>query len=305
MSNSFNFKAWVQAARLRTLPLSVSGIIVGAAMADMDGYFRWDIFVLALLTTMAFQVLSNFANDYGDGVKGADSEERIGPKRAIQSGAISSSVMKKGVVITAIASLLLAMLLIYVSFGRDHVWYGALFLLLGLASVVAAIKYTVGGSAYGYHGLGDVFVFLFFGLVSVCGSYFLFAKHLSWAAFLPAVTVGLLSVAVLNLNNLRDIDSDLKAGKRTLAVLLGKNATRNYHFIIVSLAMITSTLFLVIEYQHIANALFLVSFVPVSMHLNRFLNVSTARALDPELKKVALSVFLFSILFYLGFNIFS
>ena len=153
---------WFAAARLRTLPLSVSGILVGNGVAWLEGSFSWSLFILALLTTIAFQVLSNFANDYGDGVKGTDNDQRLGPKRVLQQGLLTKAALKKGIQITAGVSLLFALSLIYLAFGSED-WGKALFFIaLGLASIIAAIKYTIGDSAYGYYALGDLFVFLFF-----------------------------------------------------------------------------------------------------------------------------------------------
>lgn len=154
-------RSWVSAARLRTLPLSISGIIVGTAIAAAEGYFNIVIFCLALGTTLGFQILSNFANDYGDGVKGTDNEDRIGPARAIQSGMITVSEMKLGIIISSAATLALALLLIYTAFGSENFLYAVIFFILGIGGIIAAIKYTVGDSAYGYMGLGDLFVFLF------------------------------------------------------------------------------------------------------------------------------------------------
>ena len=157
-------KHWIQAARLRTLPLSLSGIIVGSAYAYHQGYSNWKIVVLALLTTLGLQVLSNYANDYGDGIKGTD-DNRIGEKRLVAAGIISAQQMKKAVVLTAIITFLIALALIYVAFGKENFVLSLVFILLGVGSIGAAIKYTVGKNAYGYSGFGDVFVFLFFGFI--------------------------------------------------------------------------------------------------------------------------------------------
>ena len=192
---------WIQAARLRTLPLSVSGIIVGSAYAYYQGFSDFRIVILALLTTLGLQVLSNYANDYGDGVKGTDAN-RIGEKRLVAAGIISAKQMKRAVLITANITFILALGLIYIAFGKENFVLSLIFILLGISSIGAAIKYTVGKGAYGYSGFGDLFVFIFFGLVSVIGSNFLFTKMIDWKLFLPAITIGLLSVAVLNLNNI-------------------------------------------------------------------------------------------------------
>ena len=222
-------KHWIEAARLRTLPLSVSGIIVGSmyslrATDSVDTpteVFSWTIFGLALLTTLGLQILSNFANDYGDGVKGTDNEDRVGPKRAIQSGVITPQSMKKALVITSMLTLISAIALIYVAFGESNLLYSLFFLVLGIVAIISAIRYTVGNSAYGYKGFGDIFVFVFFGLVSTLGVDFLYSKQLDSLLILPAIAIGLLSVAVLNLNNMRDQVSDAKAGKNTIVVKMG------------------------------------------------------------------------------------
>lgn len=289
-------KKWIEAARLRTLPLSVSGIIVGSSYAYHQGFENWKIMVLALLTTLGFQVLSNFANDYGDGVKGTDNENRVGPQRAIQSGAISVSQMKNGIIITALLSLLSAVLLIYVSFGRENFLYSLLFFVLGVASIVAAIKYTVGKGAYGYSGFGDVFVFIFFGLVSVLGSNFLFTKQFDWFLVLPAIAIGFLSVAVLNLNNMRDIENDKNSNKNTIVVKMGLQNAKYYHYFIVGAAIVLMYVFSVIVEVSVFPPLFLA--ILMLRHLKTVYKAETYKDFDPELKKVALGTFALAILFF-------
>ncbi len=293
-------KILTKAARLRTLPLSVSGIIIGSALAFREGYFQWNIFLLALLTTILFQVLSNFANDYGDGVKGTDNENRIGPERALQSGKITRTEMKGVVIITALLSIVSAIMLIYTAFGKDNLIYVLIFFLLGLLCVVAAIKYTVGNSAYGYRGLGDVFVFVFFGLVSVVGSYFLYVHELNWKVFLPATSVGLLSVAVLNLNNMRDYENDKAVGKNTLVVKMGSDLAKYYHYYLVVLAMVSMLAFSVLNFQVRWQLLYVLAFVPLVKHLLFVKRNKEPKKLDKELKIVALSTFLLVILFFVG-----
>jgi len=189
-------KHWVEAARVRTLPLSVSGIIVGSFYAMSQGMFNWNIVVFALLTTLGLQILSNFANDYGDGIKGTDNQDRVGPKRAIQSGVISPAEMKKAMTITSIITLLFAVLLIYFAFKDHYLLYSFIFFVLGILAIASAIRYTVGKGAYGYRGFGDLFVFIFFGLVSTFGVYFMFSKSIDWLLLLPAIAIGFLSVGV-------------------------------------------------------------------------------------------------------------
>ncbi|SCX95193.1 1,4-dihydroxy-2-naphthoate prenyltransferase [Nonlabens sp. Hel1_33_55] len=324
-------QAWISAARPRTLPLSISGILVGSAYAYLDiafakaelesafgenvinipvsslynALFNWWIPVLALLTTLGFQILSNFANDYGDGVKGTDNHERIGPMRAIQSGIIQPAEMKRVIIITSILTFMCAIALIYVSLGLEQLVDSLLFLGLGIAAIWAAIKYTVGDNAYGYRGLGDVFVFIFFGPVSVIGIYYLITSILSWQLILPSISIGLLSVTVLNLNNMRDIKSDLKAGKNTIPVKLGLAKSKKLHYTYIISALVAMTLFLLIQFTEAANLgisfqwiLFLpvLAFIPLIAHLFTVKKTASSVLLDPELKKVALSTFLLALL---------
>src|SRR5690606_9482724 len=214
-------KKWIKAARLRTLPLSISGILVGSAAAfkehhTQDNYYI--IVILCFLTTLFFQVLSNYANDYGDAAKGTDNENRVGPKRAVQSGEITRKQMKNAMVITSLLSLITSVGVIYVSLGQQNFAAALAYLFLAFASVGAAIKYTVGKSAYGYKGMGDLFVFIFFELVSTLGTYYLFGHTLDMHIIFPAIGIGLLSMAVLNMNNMRDVKKDTIM-KKTLWLL--------------------------------------------------------------------------------------
>jgi 1,4-dihydroxy-2-naphthoate octaprenyltransferase len=292
--------SWIKAARLRTLPLSLSGIIVGSFIAASKGFFDPVICILALCTTIGFQVISNFANDYGDGIKGTDNEDRVGPERALQSGEISPKAMKNAISLTGVISIALALWLIYVAFGTDYLFYSILFIVLGIGCVAAAIKYTVGDNAYGYSGYGDLFVFLFFGLLSVCGTYFLYTKSLDITIFLPAFSIGLLSVGVLNLNNMRDRESDKKSGKNTIVVKIGNEFARYYHFYLLGASFLFALLYTVINFRSAYQFLFVLAYITVFKHLLTVYRNKDPKALDPELKKLALSTFLFAILFGLG-----
>ena len=286
--------------RLRTLPLSISGIILASFLAAYQGVFNWVICLLAILSTLSFQILSNLANDYGDGVKGTDNDDRIGPERAIQSGAISPKEMKSAIKLNVAISIILALLTIYFSFGSSSFFLSALFFVLGAGAIVAAIKYTVGGNAYGYNAMGDIFVFLFFGLVSVIGGYVLYAKTIDFIVVLPATTIGLLSTAVLNLNNMRDIESDTKSNKITLALKLGGQKAKNYHNTLVILAVISAILFGVLFYKSLFNFIFIIAFIPLFIHLKKVNNTKNPQHFDPELKKLALTTVLLAILMGLG-----
>ncbi|MCG8894454.1 1,4-dihydroxy-2-naphthoate octaprenyltransferase [Tenacibaculum finnmarkense] len=305
-------KNYIKAARLRTLPLSVSGIIVGSALGfeaflsttilsenTTSSFWQTPIFWLAILTTIGFQVVSNFANDYGDGIKGTD-DNREGEARMVSSGAITPKQMKMAMIITGVITLIIALSLIYVSFGKDDFLYSVIFFGLGVSSIVAAIKYTVGKSAYGYSGFGDVFVFVFFGLLAVVGTYFLYTKQLNFTVFLPAITIGLLSTAVLNLNNMRDRVNDAKVGKNTLVVKMGAKLAKSYHYNLIIASFLFAMIYVIITYKSPLQFLFILAYLPIIKHLFFVYKNKEEPLLDGELKKVALSTFLFSILFALG-----
>lgn len=292
-------KNFIKAARFRTLPLSISGIILGGFLAMSDGLFNVVIFSLAILTTIGFQVISNFANDYGDGVKGTDAI-RIGEERMVSSGKISPKQMKKAILISVILTIIFALFLIYESFGLSNFGYSLLFFVLGIVSIVAAIKYTVGDLAYGYSGFGDVFVFLFFGLLSVLGSYFLFTKEIYFLLTLPAISIGLLSTAVLNLNNMRDYQNDKKSKKNTIVVKIGLKAAKRYHYSLLLLSFISAVSYVVLTYTKTVQFIFLLAYIPLVIHALFVYNNKEELRLDAELKKVALSTFLFSVLLGLG-----
>lgn len=290
-------QAWVEAIRPRTLPLSLAGIVFGSAIAFKEGFVNWTIFTFSILTTLLFQILSNLANDYGDGVKGTDNHERIGPTRAVQSGVISHKQMKRAVIITALLSIISAATLIY--FGSKEMSTTVIWSYSGLAvfCTLAAITYTVGKKAYGYHGLGDIMVFIFFGLVSVLGVYSLYTKTFNWNNLLPAASVGLLSVAVLNLNNMRDYVSDKKAGKNTLVVKMGVDYAKIYHTLIV-LASLVILFFFLLETHSAIHFIALLPAISLFLHLMKVAKVRTTKEFDPELKVVALSTFAISVLYF-------
>jgi len=292
-------KALYASARLRSLPLSVSGVLLGSGAAYGAGAFRTDIFALALLTTLLFQVLSDYANDYGDAVKGTDDDGRLGPRRAIQTGQMSAAEMKRVIVVTALLSAFSSLALSVLAFG-ERFYLVLLFLALGGASIYAAIRYTVGAGAYGYKGLGDVFVFLFFGLLSVLGSYFLYARSLDAALLLPACACGMLSTAVLNLNNMRDIQNDTLKGKCTIPVRIGLRAAKRYHFALVTGAMCAMLAYSLLRGGSGARFLYALSFAPLLWHLIFVSRVRECRDFDGQLKVVALCTFAMSALFFVG-----
>ncbi len=302
-------KHWIEAARVRTLPLSVSGIILGCFYAMSQARPNWKIFAFAMSTTLLLQILSNFANDYGDGVKGTDNDDRVGPKRAIQSGVISPQAMKRAMILTSILTMLSAVTLIYFSFKKTNPVYSLFFLTLGAVAVASAIRYTVGNTAYGYRGYGDVFVFVFFGLVSTLGVSFMYLKEIDSFLILPASAIGLLSVGVLNLNNMRDEASDRKVGKNTIVVKIGGAKAKVYHYFLVVTAMMAMLVFAFLfdwykdsdpGYINFDIYLFVIAYVPLIKHLRVVYNNKEPRLLDPELKKLAISTFLISVLLSLS-----
>lgn len=294
-------KPWLSAIRLRTLPLSVSGIIIGTCFAYYNGFFNILILILAILTTISLQILSNLANDYGDGIKGTDNVNRVGPERAIQSGAITPDQMFEAIKINILIIILLVFLLIYMAFGKSHFIYTFLFIGLAGISVYAAMSYTIGSKAYGYKGLGDFFVFIFFGFLSVIGSYFLYTHHLDHQVFLPAITVGLLSVGVLNLNNMRDIESDEQSNKITLAVKLGRKRAKIYHLSLIIGAIVISFLFALLYYSSIFNFLCFLAYIPLLKHVKTIMKAKEPRDFDSQLKVLALTTFAFSLLLGIGY----
>ena len=293
-------KVWLKAVRLRTLPLSVSGILIGNSLCFQDPEFSVILFVLMLFTAISFQIISNFANDYGDGVKGTDNDNRLGPKRVLQQGLLSREILKKGIVIISLISLLLAFVLIFLAFGSNSWYYILIFIGLSFASVWAAIFYTVGNKAYGYYGFGDLFVFLFFGGVSVLGAYFIQLKTFSYPAILLSLVVGFLSVGVLNLNNMRDIDNDAFVGKRTLVVIMGAAIAKKYHLLL----LIVSVSILVYVFSSVSIRFFWIPYlaiIPLIVHFISVLKNSKPKFFDPELKKLSLSIFFLSLLVFLSF----
>ncbi len=289
---------WIKAARLRTLPLSLAGIVLAGFLAGK--HFDIVIFVFSILTATLFQVLSNFANDYGDGVKGTDNADRIGPERGLQSGEITASQMKTAILMTAVLSFIAAVVLVVYSFGWHQFFHILIYLILGLAAIIAAIKYTVGKNAYGYFGLGDLFVLVFFGFVSVIGGTYLYTKHFDSYLIFPALSIGFLSMAVLNLNNMRDLDSDKKSKKNTLPVKWGLDKAKKYHIILIVLPLFFSQAYIFHYLKSAWQWLYVIPYIFLIVHLMRIINIQNPKDFDPELKKVAILTFLYAVLFGLG-----
>jgi len=293
------FSAWIEAFRLRTLPLALSAIIMGSFLAVADGRYYAPVIGLAVLTTLFLQILSNLANDYGDLLKGTDNDNRVGPKRGVQSGRISLRQIKSAIILFAMLSFVSGLGLLYVSLG-NHFLTALLFLALGLAAIAASIKYTAGNHAYGYRGLGDLFVFIFFGLVAVTGTYYLNSLHFHWLILLPASAMGFLSAGVLNLNNMRDMDNDRASGKHTIASQLGYGKARIYHTLLVTFALVLATAFVLLDFHSVWNLLFVLTIPLFIRDLIQIFNTQDKALLDPFLKRLALSTLLFTLLFGVG-----
>jgi 1,4-dihydroxy-2-naphthoate polyprenyltransferase len=291
-------RTWLHAFRLRTLPLALSSIAMGGFLAASAGAFQWPVFFLCITTTVFLQILSNLANDYGDSVHGADSADRKGPSRAVQSGAISPSQMKTAVVIFVILALVSGLSLLFVALGLN--WQAiAFFFGLGILSIMAAIAYTVGKRPYGYIGLGDLSVFIFFGLVGVLGSYYLFTKQISRDAFLPAFSCGVFSIGVLNINNIRDIESDKKAGKFSIPVRIGREKAIIYHWCLIILGWLAAILYTLKYYTQPVQFLFVLT-LPLFISNGMAITKKPSHALDPHLRQMAIATLLFVLLFGTG-----
>ncbi|MBI1769231.1 MAG: 1,4-dihydroxy-2-naphthoate polyprenyltransferase [Bacteroidetes bacterium] len=291
-------KIWLSAFRLRTLPLSLSCIGMGGFLAAAQDKFNGLIFFLCCATTVFLQILSNLSNDYGDTVNGADHADRKGPQRAVQSGAISASQMKIAILIFVVLCLISGILLLYTSFGFELKSF-LFFLGLGFLSIIAAIAYTVGKKPYGYIGLGDLSVLIFFGLVGVMGSQYLFTKSFFVIQILPALSCGFFSIAVLNINNIRDIESDRSAGKFSIPVRIGKERATTYHWVLLFGGMASALIFVVINFHSPWQLLFLLT-APLMFLNGRKVSALPSEELDPLLKQMALSTLLFVLLFGIG-----
>lgn len=263
MNNSL--RIWFDAARPKTLPLALVSIFTGSALAFSSGHFSLPIALLALLTATLLQILSNLANDYGDAVKGTDNEKRLGPMRAIQSGEVSLADMKRAIFINIALTIVAGLALVF--YALDSLESILAFIGLGVLAMMAAIAYTVGNKPYGYVGLGDLSVFLFFGLLGVSGTYFLHTGHIEWSLFLPSLGCGLMAVAVLNVNNMRDIENDAECGKRTVPVRLGQQRAKTYHFLLLTGAVLAFASYLLMQGKPLWISLpFLLSLIMVTKH---------------------------------------
>lgn len=287
-------KIYLEAFRLRTLPLALAGIIMGGMLAGANHVFDWKIFSMAILTTLFLQILSNLANDFGDSQHGTDNDNRIGPKRTVQGGLISKKEMKQLIALFVSLSLTSGIILLLLAYQQIGIQGMLILLGFGIASVLAALFYTMGKNPYGYIGLGDLFVFLFFGLLSVLGSYFLMTGDFEPTNLIPAISIGFLSAGVLNLNNMRDHENDRISGKHTLVVRFGLRNAKFYHYFLIGISLILAIVQLIWLKQSLIMLLFLVPVIPLFVNIQKVYNIQKAADFDPELKKLALSTLLFA-----------
>lgn len=295
--------AWISAARPRTLPLSLASIILGSFLAAgplSAGRFSWTIALLAALTTIFLQILSNFANDYGDAVSGKDTQERVGPRRAVATGDITKEGMLRGIIITSVLALISGIWLLIESLHQASSQTFWIFLGIGLLSIAAAIAYTNGKKPYGYSGFGDIAVLIFFGWVGVMGTYFLQTLSFEPLLLLPATSVGLFATGVLNINNIRDIETDAKTGKYSIPVRLGIKRAIRYHWLLLAAGMLSAVLYSLITGQQALSWLYLLSFPLFIVNGRGVAAHKVAGELNPRLGQLALTTLLFVILFGVG-----
>jgi len=280
--------------------LALSNTIIGSCLAASDDGFRWSVFGLAALTTILLQIMSNMANDYGDFVNGKDTAERIGPKRMVQSGEITPKIMLRGIIVIGILCIVSGLALILIGTAGMDITNLLIFGVLGLAAIAAAIKYTVGKNPYGYRGLGDIFVFIFFGLVGVIGTYFLHTQSFRWDILLPASAIGFLSTGVLNMNNMRDYEADKNAGKTTIVVTMGVKKAAYYHLFLVAGAVLLAVIYTLLNSHSVGQWLFVLSVPILFLNLKKVFTYKSALELYPELPRLSMASLVFAVTFGLG-----
>jgi 1,4-dihydroxy-2-naphthoate octaprenyltransferase len=291
-----SLNSWIKAARLRTLPLALSSIAMGGLLAATKENFDKTPIFLAGLTTLLLQILSNLANDYGDSKSGIDNQHRLGPKRTVQSGEISPAQMKFAVILFAVLCFISGLGLVFLASGLS-LFYSLLFVFTGIGAIGAAINYTIGKNPYGYAGFGDLFVFIFFGIIGVCGTFLLSTKSIGFQLLLPAAAMGMLSTGVLNLNNMRDLTNDKANGKNTVVVKIGFQYAYLYHCLLVLFPFLLLTIYNLLNYNGLYQFVFLLLLPLFVVDLIKIHKTSPMERLDPFLKKLALKTLLLTLVF--------
>jgi 1,4-dihydroxy-2-naphthoate octaprenyltransferase len=291
---------WIKAFRLRTLPLALSATILGSFLGYAEGRFKWGVFVFGTLTTLFLQILSNLANDYGDARKGTDNDQRLGPLRVTQTGLVTMKQMQWMISLFVALSLVSGSLLIWSGIRDGNMLVYALFFLLGFSAIFAAVKYTIGKRPYGYVGFGDIMVFIYFGILGVAGTYFLHTQSFHLSILLPASSIGLLSVGVLNLNNLRDHENDALNGKNTLVVRMGVPWAKIYHMLLLLTAFLLGLAYTLIHFESYYQLFFLLPMPLLVSDIKKVITNTVPVELNEELKILAVATLLFSLSFGLG-----
>ncbi len=287
---------WLNAIRLKTLPLALVTITTGSSLAYSAGRFSFAVMMLALITALLLQILSNLANDYGDTQKGTDNSNRLGPIRVMQSGAVTQAAMRRAILLNIGLTVLSGLALIF--YSLENLTNIIVFIAMGIVAILSSIAYTMGNKPYGYAGLGDLSVFVFFGLLGVAGSYFLHTGQISLDIMVPAIGCGLLAVAVLNVNNMRDIDNDRACGKKTVAVRLGEQPAKYYHITLIALAFLSYGYYLFTHTTWVTAPFFL-SAITLVKHGKAVLESRSPEAIAPMMPVVVKCAVVTNILFSL------
>ncbi len=300
LMNKPRWKIWMQAARLRTLPLACAAVFLGSGLAAGADQFRGSVFALCLLTAIGLQILSNLANDYGDAVSGADNEDRVGPQRTVVSGLITREQMQRAMALVAGLTILSGLSLLWTAFSGD--WPAILtFIGFGGLALIAAVTYTVGRRPYGYRGLGDLSVFLFFGLLGVLGTYYLFTRQFDPYLILPAAGCGVRATAERHITKIRDMDTAAASGKLTFAVRIGRSWARRYHWFLVVGGGLAALIYIALRAHSLWPLLCVPAWIPL---LRAAWVVETSQdpvLLDKQLKRTAIGSLLFNLLLAIGF----
>lgn len=299
MQQNKGFNRWVVAARPRTLPLALAGPSMASCIALGQNTFSGVVAFLAILTTLFLQILSNYANDYGDFLKGSD-VSREGPPRALQSGLISLNEMKKAIIITSLLAFITGFFLIFFAAHWLTLITKIIFLIIGTLAIIASMKYTLGKNPYGYRGFGDLFVFVFFGIISTLGTYMLHTNTFNSLILLPAISLGALSAGVLNINNIRDYNTDIQHQKRTLVVIMGVKFAKVYHMILICISVFLSVVYASISFPYFYQWIFLLVIPFLIQNVLQIKYYNEANIYNKALKNLAVTTFCYCILLGLG-----
>jgi len=303
MNQQSKILIWIGAFRLFSLMVSSAGIIMGTLIAASFGYFQWSVFVFTLLTTWSLHLLCNVSNDYGDAIRNTDVDHDFGDIRYVQDGLLSLKEVKNMCYILGALSVIFGSLMIFSALGFSITATHIIFFALGIFAIYGAVAYTNGEKPYGYISLGDLSVFIFFGLATVIGAYYLQTRVFDFSILLPAAAMGMPIVGLLNNNNIRDIEADPRSGKITVAYNLGLKKARIYQFILFSLLFVLSSVYVILHYKSLWQWLFLITLIPFVMYLKAFSKAKTPQEYNQLMGLISISTLLFGILYGIGFLI--